>query len=53
MVKACITQKCNYVDITGESYVSLVVFVYSRVHSFLFGRSVEQLREVYEQFLYC
>ena len=22
VVKACISQKCNYVDITGETYVS-------------------------------
>ena len=22
MVKACINKKCNYVDITGETYVS-------------------------------
>ena len=24
VVKACIGQKCNYVDITGETYVSIV-----------------------------
>ena len=24
VVKACINQKCNYVDITGETYVSVV-----------------------------
>ena len=31
MVKACISQKCNYVDITGETYVSVIESVHCSV----------------------
>ena len=33
MVKACISQKCNYVDITGETYVSIIGASLSEPHT--------------------
>ena len=37
VVKACISQKCNYVDITGETYVSLLLktptLTYTHAHT--------------------